>query len=76
MSIFDESLHPRGQAANPGQFRSKAQHAPRALLAATIPSKESTRYTLLLNGERYAVREPGGRVEIVHGDVITGLMHV
>lgn len=28
MSTFDESLHPRGQAANPGQFRRRADYAP------------------------------------------------
>lgn len=28
MKTFDPSLHPRGQAANPGQFRERADFAP------------------------------------------------
>ncbi|MBN9214107.1 MAG: hypothetical protein J0J04_04700 [Microbacterium sp.] len=33
MSTFDESLHPRGQAANAGQFRTKSNDAPAGTLA-------------------------------------------
>lgn len=32
MSPYDETLHPRGQAANAGQFRAKANSAPAGLL--------------------------------------------
>ncbi|MBN9214649.1 MAG: hypothetical protein J0J04_07535 [Microbacterium sp.] len=35
MSAFNETLHPRGQAANPGQFKAKANAAPAADL--TVP---------------------------------------
>ncbi|MBN9214822.1 MAG: hypothetical protein J0J04_08530 [Microbacterium sp.] len=33
MTTYDESLHPRGQAANAGQFRSKENDAPTSVLA-------------------------------------------
>lgn len=35
MTSFDESLHPRGQAANAGQFATKTNDAPTATLGAT-----------------------------------------
>ncbi|MBN9214108.1 MAG: hypothetical protein J0J04_04705 [Microbacterium sp.] len=34
MSTFDENLHPRGQAANPGQFKAKENDAPTGSLTA------------------------------------------
>lgn len=38
MTTFDESQHPRGQAANAGQFASKSNDAPAGELAATLPT--------------------------------------
>lgn len=37
MTTFDESKHPRGQAANPGQFASKTNDAPTGGLTASEP---------------------------------------
>lgn len=37
MTTFDESLHPRGQAANSGQFREKRNDAPAGALTAVLP---------------------------------------
>lgn len=36
MSTFTETLHPRGQAANAGQFRAKTNDAPAGILAAPL----------------------------------------
>ncbi|MBN9214826.1 MAG: hypothetical protein J0J04_08550 [Microbacterium sp.] len=38
MSTFDESLHPRGQAGNPGQFATKTNDAPAAELERPGPT--------------------------------------
>lgn len=59
MSAFDESLHPRGQAANSGQFREKTNDAPAHELVPIDITPENTRYTLLVDGVPHAVREPG-----------------
>lgn len=40
MSTHDESLHPRGQAANAGQFRTKENSAPADALTRPAPSRE------------------------------------
>lgn len=37
MTTYDESLHPRGQAANAGQFREKHNDAPTGSLTADLP---------------------------------------
>lgn len=36
MNTFDPTLHPRGQAANSGQFRERTDAAPRGALGATV----------------------------------------
>ncbi|MBN9214153.1 MAG: hypothetical protein J0J04_04935 [Microbacterium sp.] len=67
MSAFDETLHPRGQAANPGQFREKMNDAPAHELVPTDVTPENTRYTLLVNGVPHTVREPGAAEITVSG---------
>lgn len=67
MSTFDESLHPRGQAMNAGQFRTKTNTAPDSGLADTIATVENTRYSLLVNGQPHISREPGATGMTVDG---------
>lgn len=68
MSTYDESKHPRGQAANAGQFREKSNDAPTASLEAGLPvlRPEDVRnadYTIdvlkdhLLTGEVYDLHD-------------------
>lgn len=61
MSTFDETLHPRGQAENAGQFRVKANTAPADALCPISVTPENTRYTLLVDGQPHTTREPGAR---------------
>lgn len=59
MSTFNESLHPRGQASNAGQFRTKEDGVPTSELTSVVAAPENTRYTLLVNGIPHTTREPG-----------------
>lgn len=40
MSVYNETLHPRGQAENAGQFRAKSNTAPGGVLSSTTPAVE------------------------------------
>lgn len=72
MTTFDESLHPRGQASNAGQFIAKSNAAPTTELVPVAVTLANTRYTLLVDGRPHTSREPGADGLTVH-DSLEGM---
>ncbi|MBN9214655.1 MAG: hypothetical protein J0J04_07565 [Microbacterium sp.] len=52
MSTFDETLHPRGQAGNPGQFKAKENDAPAADLENPRADLDAANQAYWDNGDR------------------------
>lgn len=59
MSTFDESLHPRGQAANAGQFRTRFDYAPHGQLEEPQPQSFLARKRAALLARGFVPATPG-----------------